>query len=169
MSQFVSGVKAVLRPIKRVLQPVYYGLLDMTDVAERQRQMLPPQTMRFIGGGDFKAIGQQYCNFFIKDGGLKPNDRVLDVGCGIGRMAIPLTSYLSAKGEYQGFDIVKKGILWCQENITPKYPNFYFVHADIHNKEYNAEATVQASNFCFPYESNSFDFIFLTSVFSHMF
>ena len=41
--------------------------------------------------------------------GLKPEHRVLDIGCGVGRVALPLTRYLTS-GTYDGFDIVKRWI-----------------------------------------------------------
>jgi len=51
--------------------------------------------MTFIGDGDFEQAGQVFKNYFIELADLRPSDKVLDVGCEIGRMAIPLTSYLS--------------------------------------------------------------------------
>ena len=48
---------------------------------------------------------------------------MLDVGCGTGRMAVPLTGYLSDE-EYEGFDLMPEVIEWCQENITPDIPTF---------------------------------------------
>lgn len=36
----------------------------------------------------------------IEIGGLKPHDRVLDIGCGIGHVAIRLTNYLKDNGSY---------------------------------------------------------------------
>jgi ubiquinone/menaquinone biosynthesis C-methylase UbiE len=125
--------------------------------------------MIFVGDGDYKSVGLAFRDLFIKYGGLKPEHRVLDVGCGIGRMAVPLTGYLSAKAEYHGFDIVKSGIKWCQQAITPRYPNFHFTHCDIHNKQYNPHGKYQASSYKFPFDTASFDFVFLTSVFTHMF
>ena len=41
--------------------------------------------------------------------------------------------------------------------------------ADLHNEFYNPRGKYQPENFRFPYEDNSFDFIFLTSVFTHLF
>lgn len=84
-------------------------------------------------------------------------------------MAVPLTEFLSAPGSYEGIDIVRMGVEWCQENISPRYPNFRFQLADIRNAAYNPAGKYQASTYTFPYEDKSFDFVFLTSVFTHMF
>lgn len=83
-------------------------------------------------------------------------------------MAIPLTEYLREGGEYWGFDIVKKRIEWCQRHISSKFPHFHFIHANIYNKHFHPEGAVQPEDFRFPFEDNSFDLIFLISVFTHM-
>ena len=83
-------------------------------------------------------------------------------------MAIPLTSYLSEEGEYCGIDVTKKGIDWCQDRISPRFGNFHFQHSDVYNRQYNPDGKISAKNFQFPFEDESFDFIFLTSVFTHM-
>ncbi len=130
--------------------------------------LIPPEEMIFVGAGDFKKIGNDFLKYFIELGNLKPNARVLDIGCGIGRMAIPLTEYLDKTGSYEGFDIVSMGIDWCQKNISTRHPNFQFQLAEIVNQSYNQNGTVQASDYKFPYDNESFDFIYLTSVFTHM-
>lgn len=128
---------------------------------------VPPRRMTFIGGGDFTAVGD---DFFaaLKTHGLTPDMAVLDVGCGQGRMARPLVNYLSPKGRYDGFDIVHSGIKWCETHYHD-VPNFTFCHAHVKNERYNASGEVAAKDYVFPYEDNSFDFVFLTSVFTHMF
>ncbi len=131
-------------------------------------EMIPPDAMNFVGGGDFKAIGAEFFNLFVNLGGLQPHHRVLDVGCGIGRMAIPLTQYLSAKGKYEGFDIVTQGIEWCQNRISTRYSNFNFHVANLVNQQYNQAGNRSAANYKFKYWRRSFDFVFLTSVFTHM-
>lgn len=88
--------------------------------------LTPPQSKIFVGDGDCKAVGEEFRQHFIDLCALKPDDAVLEVGCGIGRIAVPLTRYLSAKGSYEGFDPVPAGIAWCQQHITPRYPNFRF-------------------------------------------
>jgi len=130
--------------------------------------MIPPESLIFTGFGDFEEIGQEFARYFIELAQLQPKNRVLDVGCGLGRMAIPLTGYLSQEGEYWGFDIVKKGIKWCQSRISSKFSNFHFQHVGVYNKYYNPHGKVQARDFSFPYGDESFDFVFSTSVFTHM-
>lgn len=71
-------------------------------------------------------------------------------------------------GYFEGFDIAVKGIEWCQKNITPKYPNFRFQVADLYNKLYHPKGKYPDTEYKFPYADNSFDFIYLTSVFTHM-
>src|SRR5262249_49422652 len=85
----------------------------------------------------------------------------------IGRIAIPLTQYLR-DGTYVGFDIVPHGIEWCTTRITPRYPNFTFFLADVLNKLYHPEGTQSADAYSFPFADSSFDFVILTSVFTHM-
>lgn len=131
--------------------------------------MIPPRRLDFVGGTNYRGVGLEFRDLFVRYGGLKPEHRVLDVGSGIGRMAAPLTGYLAATGEYQGFDIVKKGVEWSQKHITPRFPNFHFLHSDVKNEFYNPGGMYDASSYRFPYEDGSFDFVFLTSVFTHMF
>lgn len=155
--------------LKPTLKKIYCFPIDIIDRLKGRDSMIPPKLMIFIGGGDFEQTGQDFKDYFIELANLQPKNRVLDVGSGIGRMAIPLTNYLSQEGEYWGFDIVKEGINWCQRHISSKFQNFHFQHSDIYNKVYNPNGKVRAQNFQFPFKNDSFDFVFLTSVFTHMF
>jgi SAM-dependent methyltransferase len=130
----------------------------------------PPDELIYVGEGPkaFERMGNEFFRYFVELGDLKPHERVLDVGCAVGRMAVPLTGYLSETGGYEGFDVVPKGVRWCEENITPRYPNFRFRLADIFNGRYNPKGKYRPEEYTFPYEDESFDFVFLTSVFTHM-
>lgn len=130
--------------------------------------MVPPQERNFVGPGDFKTVGREFLSHFLNVAKLQPDERVLDVGCGIGRMAIPLTQYLRPPGSYDGFDVVKAGIEWCRDKITPRYPHFRFRHVSIRNQHYTPDSGIRPTDFRFPYRSRTFDFVFLTSVFTHM-
>lgn len=158
-------VPAFLRP---ALRRIYYSIKNIVEQVKKRYSLTPPESMIFVGNGDFREIGNEFKRYFIELSNLRPNQRVLDVGCGIGRMAVPLTRYLSQEGEYNGFDIVKSGIDWCQTHISSRFSNFHFHHVDILNKAYNPSGKLRAKDFVFPFKDNSFDFVFLTSVFTHM-
>ncbi len=132
--------------------------------------LAPPVGQALVFGADpgFQVIGAEYLRYFRELGGLQPSHKVLEVGCGIGRIAVALAGYLSADGEYRGFDIAREGIAWCRENITPRHPHFRFDWADVYNKTYNPRGTRRAAEFTFPYEDGRFDVVYTTSVFTHM-
>ena len=136
---------------------------------QRRGALLPPRHLiDLVGGGDFTVIGDEFIEYIMTLGGVKPHHRVLDVGSGCGRMAVPLMSRISDEGGYWGFDILDEGVRWCERNITTKHPNFHFFVSDIYNKIYNPKGKYRAQEFRFPYENDFFDFVFLTSVFTHM-
>lgn len=143
----------------------------LEDVLGTRDPEMPPLSLMYVGPAsreEFKALGEQYVRYFSEICGLKRDASVLDIGCGVGRMAIPLTKYLSPAAHYAGFDIIKAGVDWCTRNITSRFPNFRFLHADIYNSTYNPRGQVSPARFAFPFESATFDFAFATSVFTHM-
>ena len=130
--------------------------------------LTPPRKLLTGDYSDFSRLGGEFLELFVRLGGLQPDRRVLDIGCGPGRMAVPLTGHLSAAGEYAGFDLVGEEVRWCQEQITPRFPNFRFERVDVHNAATTRGGSVQASEFRFPYPDGSIDFAFATSVLTHM-
>lgn len=129
---------------------------------------LPPYRLRDVGPTDFEATGREFLGLFVKLANLQPDERVLDIGCGCGRIALPLAGYLSRAGSYTGMDITRKSIEWCQQNITRRCPNFQFIQADLFSRRYNPSGRYLAKDYIFPLADKQFDFIFLTSVFTHM-
>lgn len=72
------------------------------------------RAMQLAVGGEFAAVGQlelETLKFF----GLAPTDYVIDVGCGSGRLAQPLATYL--KGRYLGIDIVPELVNYAREIV----------------------------------------------------
>jgi SAM-dependent methyltransferase len=128
--------------------------------------LIPPSTLHSVGLGNFRSVGDDLLRLLVDMGQLRPDDRVLDVGCGTGRVARPLTSYLTL-GTYDGLDIVGRSIGWCRRAYR-HLPCFRFHHADLFNRAYNPAGAVPAAEYRFPFEDASFDFVLLTSVFTHM-
>lgn len=148
---------------------VSFAVSDVVDwLWGRGQRLVPPKRLRFVGPGDYEQIGADFLRHFVELGGLKEDDRVLDVGCGVGRMAGPLTKFLSESGSYDGFDIVPAGIRWCRKKMGRRHANFRFELADVHNEFYHPEGRSKASEYRFPYEDGVFDFAFAVSVFTHM-
>lgn len=131
-------------------------------------ELVPPPELQALIGGGYRGTGPEFLKYFQELCDLRPDARVLDVGCGSGRMAVPLASFLNEQGVYEGFDVSRPAIEWCADNITSRFPNFHFQVADVANPTYNAEAKYRAGDYVFPYADDYFDLVFLTSVFTHM-
>ncbi len=136
----------------------------------RHPKNIPPAHMIFVGGGvnDFKKVGEMYLALLKEVGHLRKEDDILDLGCGIGRIALPLTKYLSLKARYEGLDIVNDAIVWCKRNISSRFDNFNFTCIDVYNGAYLPSGKIQAAELKLPYGDGIFDIVFLGSVFTHM-
>lgn len=158
-------VRYVPSSVYHVASAWYYRLFSARDVKGK-----PPRHLSFVYGfdPDYDIVGEQFLDYFIRYGALKPDHKVLDVGCGIGRCALPLTGYLSGTGHYDGFDIREDGITWCREHITRNHPNFHFKHVNLANATYQPSGKDKAEQACFPYEDDTFDLVFSKSVFTHL-
>ncbi len=147
---------------------LYFLPGDWLDLASGKRSpMEPPRGLVYTGNGDFVKEGADLLDHLVKIAGLQPQHRVLDIGSGIGRGAVPLTTYLDEQGSYEGFDVVELGVRWCQARISRRFPRFQFQYIPLANDLYREDGA-DAANFRFPYEDGQFDVAFANSVFTHM-
>lgn len=106
------------------------------------------KAMSLAVGGDFEAVGLlEY--YLLLQHGLKPVDTVIDVGCGSGRLAYQLRSYLS--GLYIGIDVVSELFHYAAKICDRPDWKFY-----------------TAPGLKIPEHNNSADFICFFSVFTHL-
>ena len=112
-------------------------------------------------------VAFEYLNYFLEFCELRPAAQVLDVGCGVGRMAYALAHHLTPPGRYEGFDVVAQCIDLAQRRFG-ELPHFRFQRVDVVNRHYNPGGAQSAESFAFPYPDASFDLVFLASVFTHM-
>jgi SAM-dependent methyltransferase len=155
-----------------IIRRLVYLPIDILDTIKgNTTTYVPPRGLMYTGRPcspqQFLQEGKEQVDILIKEIELQPADKVLDIGAGIGRTAIALINYLSAGGSYHGFDVVAKGVNWCNKKIATRHPNFHFAYVPLHNDLYN-ESKASAEQFVFPYASNSFTKIFSFSVFTHM-
>jgi SAM-dependent methyltransferase len=156
-----SRVRRAVYRIATAVDRIVYG---------RRDTLLPPAHLRLYyyrtwsPKGFARACDAARTELAIR--GLRPDHRVLDIGSGIGNLAISLTGYL--RGGYDGVEIHPEAVAWCQQAITRKHPGFRFHRADLASRAYNPGGLIPASEYRFPFPDETFDFIFLSSVFTHM-
>ena len=127
----------------------------------------PPLELKSCGDGDFRAIGAEFLGYFVHMADLRPDERILEIGCGVGRMAVPLTQYLSDAGEYEGIDVARQGIEWCER------PSSRFTQTSVSGTSTSIiRFTTQRNRLrrgrTLPFPDASFDFICLVSVLTHL-
>ena len=97
--------------------------------------------------------------------GLNENSRLLDWGCGAGRLAIGVRENFTAGriADYHGVDVQPELIEWASANLTA--PGFRFTCVDVSNERYNPDGQPDRTIAADP---GSVDVFYAYSVFSHM-
>jgi SAM-dependent methyltransferase len=126
---------------------------------------LPPKRMRFMGETDetFIAIGDHFVRTLERFGGFDRNARVLDVGCGYGRLAHALRRH-GFDGHYVGLDVLKPHVNWCGKRLGSD--RMRFQHVDVANERYNPQGRLSAHDV--ELADGEFDVVAFFSVFTHM-
>ena len=132
---------------------------------------IPIELLNMTGGGveTFDAIADAHISNLKKFIGISPDHSILEIGCGIGRDAIPLTKLLSKNGKYLGVDIIKPSIDVCNKNIKARYKNFDFIHYDVADQLHNPNGTIKTVDIKLPMPDRSIDRIIAWSVFTHLY
>lgn len=143
----------------------YTDLVDGTRIPHTDHRWHGPV---FPDDNDYIASAEDEVDRMISSFGADSQSRVLDIGCGQGRLAIGMHRVLGEKVNYVGYDIEDRSVDWCKLHITPYHPSYTFRHLDVHNARYNPTGTVMDDSFRFDLEDDSMDIVFLCSVFSHM-
>ncbi len=100
--------------------------------------------------------------------GLNPNSRLLDWGCGAGRLAIGIREHYAKShdgriADYHGVDVQPDVIDWARTNLTAQ--GFRFTCVDVSNERYNPAGLPDRTLAADP---QSVDVFYAYSVFSHM-
>jgi SAM-dependent methyltransferase len=126
-----------------------------------------------VGGGDPVEIGRQNFTALEYLTQLQPSMRLLDFGCGCGRLALPVLDFLSEQGSYVGVDIIPKLVKFCHDEISPHHINAsFFVSAegnDLYDKFKSDQGPdIPVIDDLSELGEGSFDVITAFSVFTHL-
>jgi SAM-dependent methyltransferase len=130
---------------------------------------LPPLAYRMGGrhfhdDSDFIRSATLEADRLVKFTGLNATSRLLDWGCGAGRLAIGISERFGRIGLYHGVDIQQPLIQWAAHNLGRR-DGYRFTHSDISNARYNPTGK---ANQAIPAESDGYDVFYAYSVFSHL-
>lgn len=157
----------------RLIRSLFFVLLSPLDYFVRllnNKSDFPPIYLRRHVGPlrSFESSGAEFFAYLRLLAELKPGERILDVGCGCGLMALYLEEFLDERGHYVGVDLHGPSISWCLKTIGSRRANFKFQHIDLKSAAYNSRGEQRVEDFKFPFESGYFDVILCKSVFTHM-
>lgn len=143
--------------------------MDIAEEDERaQALVLPPTDLRmggehFLDDDDFVQSAIEDVRRLEEYAGLNRDCRLLDWGCGAGRLAVGVKAVLGHVREYHGVDVQPQLVEWAIENLSDERTRFSLVPSA--NARYNPEGSSVRS---IPAEDGEVDVFYAYSVFSHM-
>lgn len=164
----------------RVLEHVKHLPLTQQIAAKRKSKIapvtvegvsVPPSSIR-LGGHNFSAdrdfldSARSEAKRLAQEFGADPSTRILEIGCGVGRLPIGLGAIGLRSSNYTGVDVDQGSVLWCRRNVD--LDGAEFVHLNLANARYNPGGKEIDDRLRLPFEDGSTDVIYLYSVFSHM-
>jgi SAM-dependent methyltransferase len=157
--------------IRRLIRRMMSRVRPDRDYVEASGSVIPAPDRRWCGpefkDDDFylrsaEHEAQRLIDYFQ----CNASTRVLDIGCGQGRLAIGLLRVLGDVN-YTGVDIHRDSIEWCRRHIEARHPACRFFRLDVYNERYNSNGVPLDDTFRFDIRDESTDIIYLYSVFSH--
>ena len=139
-----------------------------TGVTKLPSLPIPPLEMRRLVGPEDPAAYDNPRRSLVYSH-LEPNvyARVLDFGCGCGRIARQLIQQVPRPERYLGIDLHRGMIAWCRANLESAAPGFEFRHHDVHTVSFNPGED-KPKTLPFPAEDRSFTLVNAWSVFTHL-
>ena len=140
----------------------------------REGVVLPPMRLRPNGkrrreDDEFYLYStRREVDWMVENLGLSPESRLLDVGCGPGRIALGILDRVGEIRKYCGVDVQERYVEWAGRHITAHHPDFRFLRLDARNAYYNPGGSELHEDFTLPFSEGEFDLACLFSVFTHM-
>ncbi len=104
----------------------------------------------------------------VRLGGLRAGQRVLDIGCGTGRIAQGLLARFDQEIVYKGTEVSPAHVEWCRKRFRSS-PQFEFYLSEVHNERYAPLAASRPDEAPFPLGTEEiFDVVSAFSLFTHL-
>ena len=107
----------------------------------------------------FNNSGTKFFRMILDHLHIKKSDRILEVGCGTGRIAFPFIKHLGKN--YSGFDNNSHFIEHCHT------VDGNFQHLDVFHEDWNQSGGIDPNIVEFPYRDRQFHVVFSVAVFNH--
>ena len=130
---------------------------------------IPKQKLRFMGDteDDYVRVGDEMVARIGSVIDLAKCSRVIDIGCGYGRISAGFIRSTQFNGRYDGFDLLQPHVAWCAEHLGSERAAFHYL--PIYSERYNPTGTLSQTDVRFDIPTGAADLIVLTSVFTHMY
>lgn len=154
------SVRAASRRISRFLDRDYVVL---------DRVRLPPAYLRSCGAhfradSDFLRSSLEEADRLTDQFGVTAESRILDIGCGAGRLPIGLLQRLGSIEDYLGVDINPRAIDWCVRHLSTNQPALRFQHIKVANPRYRSGGPPLDESLALDAGERAFDLAYLHSV-----
>ena len=151
--------------------PDYSAAADIFD-AMRVETVDGVSVSDMVGGGHPMPLAAHFMTIMIDQADLARGDRILDIGCGCGRIAAALTQHLGPEGSYVGVDIIAGLVDFANRHIAPRCAQFSFLTLQRGNPIYDAWRHEGTSRTIASLEeacaAGTIDLCIATSLFTHL-
>jgi SAM-dependent methyltransferase len=163
--------------------PLFKLAVDIPDLLPRfvfrELARIPPNHLRIRVGVGNRIFGNQvaflseatkFWIHYLHAGICRLDSTIVDIGCGCGRYAHALRDYRykaeTFSGRYVGIDVDQEALDWCTRHFDRERFEF---HRSTHvSRAYRAAGSQDRSPYALPVADGSVDFVFSTSLFTHL-
>jgi SAM-dependent methyltransferase len=125
----------------------------------------------WVGGDDPELAGEICASILLRHVPVGSDTRLLDLGAGIGRVALAILRQRPQLRSLTGFDIIPRLVQFCQANISSQFSNVNFellTERNAHYERYQGNVEGRSRAELIAAYAGSIDSVYAFSVFTHV-